>query len=134
MRRRPTFRVIAAFAMIVIIAGLGLFIVTLGDTAKLSETASLGPSPTLPEPTKSLVLTVNIAYAEGWPEGGKPLNEGGRIGRPVTIGAGDSLISEHRAGRAAVSRASRHGRFSSKPKSACVRRPSSRRPSTGSRR
>ena len=77
MRRRPTFRVIAAFAMIVIIAGLGLFIVTLGDTAKLSETASLGPSPTLPEPTKSLVPTVNIAYAEGWPEGGKPIPASG---------------------------------------------------------
>jgi glucose/arabinose dehydrogenase len=72
MRRRRTFRVIAAFAIIVIIAGLGLFIVTLGDTAKLPETASLGPSPTLPEPTTSLVPTVNIAYAEGWSEGGKP--------------------------------------------------------------
>jgi glucose/arabinose dehydrogenase len=77
MRRRRKFRVIAAFAIIVIIAGLGLFIVTLGDTAKLSETASLGPSPTLPEPTKSLVPTVNIAYAEGWPEGGKPIPASG---------------------------------------------------------
>src|ERR1700675_980104 len=72
MRRRRTFRVIAVFAIILIIAGLGLFIVTLGDTAKLPETASLGPSPTLPEPTTSLVPTVNIAYAERWPEGGKP--------------------------------------------------------------
>jgi glucose/arabinose dehydrogenase len=72
MRRRRTFRVIAALAVIVIIAGLGLVIVTRGDNATLPETASLGPSPTLPEPVKSLVPTVNIAYAEGWPEGGKP--------------------------------------------------------------
>jgi glucose/arabinose dehydrogenase len=72
MRRRSTFRVIAAFAIIAIIGGLGLFIATLGDTAKLAESASLGPSPTLPEPTNSLVPTVNIAYAEGWPKGGKP--------------------------------------------------------------
>ncbi|HEY4403522.1 MAG TPA: sorbosone dehydrogenase family protein [Xanthobacteraceae bacterium] len=72
MRRHGTSRVIAALAIIVIIAGLGVFFVTRGDTAKLSETASLGASPTLPEPTRSLVPTVNIAYAEGWPEGGKP--------------------------------------------------------------
>jgi glucose/arabinose dehydrogenase len=72
MRRHGTSRVIAALAIIVIIAGLGVFFVTRGDTAKLSETASLGASPTLPEPTRSLVPTVNIAYAEGWPKGGKP--------------------------------------------------------------
>jgi glucose/arabinose dehydrogenase len=72
MRRHRTTRVIAVLAIIAIIAGLGGFFLTRGDTAKLSETASLGASPTLPEPTRSLVPTVNIAYAEGWPEGGKP--------------------------------------------------------------
>ena len=72
MRRHRTSRVIAALAIIVVIAGLGVFFVTRGDTARLPENASLGASPTLPEPTQSLVPTVKIAYAEGWPEGGKP--------------------------------------------------------------
>jgi glucose/arabinose dehydrogenase len=64
--------VVAGLAIIVIIAGLGLFFVTRGDTAKLPDTASLGPSPTLPEPTKSLMPTVHIAFAKGWPEGSTP--------------------------------------------------------------
>ena len=38
-----------------------------GERAKLPETAAKGPSPTLPEPTKTLIPTVNIAPAKGWP-------------------------------------------------------------------
>jgi glucose/arabinose dehydrogenase len=72
MWRHRTSRVVAALAIIAIIAGLGLFFVTRGDTAKLPDTASLGPSPTLPEPTKSLMPTVHIAFAKGWPEGSAP--------------------------------------------------------------
>jgi glucose/arabinose dehydrogenase len=77
MRRHRTSRVVLALAIIVIIAGLGIFFVTRGDTAKLSDTASLGPSPTLPEPTKSLILTVHIAFAKGWTEGGTPIAASG---------------------------------------------------------
>jgi len=69
--RQAKSRVIATLAIIVIIAGLGVFL-TRGDTAKLLDSASLGPDPTLPEPTKSLVPTVHIAFAKGWPEGSKP--------------------------------------------------------------
>ncbi len=43
-----------------------------GDTARLPPQAGEGPHPTLPPPTKSLIPTVNIAPAEGWPEGGAP--------------------------------------------------------------
>jgi glucose/arabinose dehydrogenase len=57
---------------VVLGAGLGVFLATGGDTAKLPEYASIGPSPTLPEPTKSLIPTVNIAPAKGWAGGGKP--------------------------------------------------------------
>jgi glucose/arabinose dehydrogenase len=40
--------------------------------AKLPEQASTGPEPTLPPPSPSLIPTVNIAPAKGWPEGAKP--------------------------------------------------------------
>ena len=43
-----------------------------GDTAMLAPTAGMGISPTLPQPKSSLIPTVNIAPATGWPEGAKP--------------------------------------------------------------
>jgi glucose/arabinose dehydrogenase len=43
-----------------------------GDSAKLPEQASIGPNPPMPEPTKTLIPTVNIATAKGWPNGEKP--------------------------------------------------------------
>ena len=38
-----------------------------GDSAKLPEDATIGPNPTLPEPRTSLIPTVDIAPAKGWP-------------------------------------------------------------------
>src|SRR5690242_11968449 len=43
-----------------------------GDSAKLPESASLGPDPKLPPPNETLLPTVKIAPAKGWPEGAKP--------------------------------------------------------------
>ena len=43
-----------------------------GDTATLPDEASIGSKPTLPAPNTSLIPTVNIATATGWPEGAKP--------------------------------------------------------------
>ncbi|MDT0138504.1 sorbosone dehydrogenase family protein [Acidovorax sp. PRC11] len=43
-----------------------------GDTARLPPEAGIGASPTLPEPHKSLIPTVHIAPAKGWPDGGAP--------------------------------------------------------------
>ena len=43
-----------------------------GDTAKLSEESGIGPNPVLPEPTTSLIPTVNIAPAKGWSNGTMP--------------------------------------------------------------
>jgi glucose/arabinose dehydrogenase len=40
------------------------------ETAAVEQT--FGPSPTLPAPQKSMVPTVNVATAVGWPSGGKP--------------------------------------------------------------
>ena len=43
-----------------------------GDTSKLPDGASVGPNPTLPPPTKSLLVpTVDIAPAVGWPQGAR---------------------------------------------------------------
>ncbi|WP_412063246.1 PQQ-dependent sugar dehydrogenase [Rubrivirga sp. IMCC45206] len=56
---------------------LGLVVAALaasgcGDTATLTVADGTGPNPALPEPTTSLLPTVNIADAEAWPEGTMP--------------------------------------------------------------
>ncbi|MDB5791632.1 MAG: sorbosone dehydrogenase [Massilia sp.] len=43
-----------------------------GDRSTLPVNAGVGPTPALPAPNKSLIPTVNIAPAKGWPQGGKP--------------------------------------------------------------
>ncbi len=43
-----------------------------GDVAKLPLSAGVGPQPTLPPPRPSLIPTVNIAPARGWPSGLTP--------------------------------------------------------------
>ncbi|MCB1624204.1 MAG: sorbosone dehydrogenase family protein [Pseudomonadales bacterium] len=43
-----------------------------GETAQLSIAAGTGPDPQLPPPTRSLIPTVNIAPAVGWPAGVTP--------------------------------------------------------------
>ncbi len=43
-----------------------------GDIARLPPEADEGPNPTLPPPAWSLIPTVNIASAQGWPEGAMP--------------------------------------------------------------
>jgi glucose/arabinose dehydrogenase len=43
-----------------------------GETAKLPESAGVGPSPTIPEPNRTLIPTVKVAPAKGWAEGTAP--------------------------------------------------------------
>ena len=43
-----------------------------GDVATLPEQAGIGPHPTLPPPNPTLLPTVNIAPAKGWPAGLTP--------------------------------------------------------------
>jgi glucose/arabinose dehydrogenase len=52
------------------LAALGL--AGCGDTAKLPPGADMGATPTLPAPVKSLIPTVLIAEAIGWPAGVMP--------------------------------------------------------------
>src|SRR3546814_17456158 len=44
-----------------------------GTTAQLTVAEGSGLDPELPPPHSSLIPTVNIATAIGWPDGGKPL-------------------------------------------------------------
>ena len=44
-----------------------------GETARLPESAGVGPSPALPPPQRTLIPTVQIAPAKGWPAGVLPV-------------------------------------------------------------
>lgn len=48
-----------------------------GDMAKLPPNADIGPQPTLPPPRQSIIPTVKIAPAKGWPAGTKPIAASG---------------------------------------------------------
>ena len=48
-----------------------------GDVASLPESASVGPHPVLPPPHATLIPTVNIAPAKGWPAGATPVAAAG---------------------------------------------------------
>lgn len=48
-----------------------------GDTAQLRVADGTGPNPQLPAPNKTLIPTLNIAKAVGWPEGGTPVAAAG---------------------------------------------------------
>lgn len=63
MRLRP-YSILAAAVLLALAA--------CGDKSSLPVGAGVGPAPTLPEPKKSLIPTVDIAPAKGW-NGGKPL-------------------------------------------------------------
>ena len=42
------------------------------EMSRLPKSADAGPQPTLPEPTRTVLPTVHIAPAKGWPEGAAP--------------------------------------------------------------
>ena len=56
------------------IAALGALVLlaACGESATLSVQQGTGPNPTLPAPNKTLLPTVNIAPAKGWPAGATP--------------------------------------------------------------
>jgi glucose/arabinose dehydrogenase len=48
-----------------------------GQGAALPESAGIGPQPTLPAPNETLIPTIEIAPAKGWPAEAKPTAAGG---------------------------------------------------------
>ncbi|WP_284735538.1 PQQ-dependent sugar dehydrogenase [Dongia deserti] len=87
---------------------LSLLLAACGETAKLPPEAGMGPNPTLPEPNQTLIPTLKIAPAIGWPEGGKPVPAEGLAVNALTSGLdhprwlhvlpnGDVLVAETNA-------------------------------------
>jgi glucose/arabinose dehydrogenase len=56
-------------ALLIMFAGA---LAACGESSTLQVSDGTGPSPKLPEPNKTLIPTVNIAPAVGWPAGAKP--------------------------------------------------------------
>src|SRR5918996_57760 len=65
MTIRTTVRLSLAAFFVLALAGCG-------DSASLPEEAAQGRKPTIPEPTETLIPTLKIAKAVGWPEGAEP--------------------------------------------------------------
>ena len=72
MRTLPSSLPTPRLPLLALCAALSLGLTACGDTSKLPAGADTGATPTLPEPVKSLIPTVNIAAAQGWPEGVMP--------------------------------------------------------------
>ena len=57
----------------ILMGAVALAVAACGDMVTLPLTADMGPQPTLPPPRQSLMPTVHIALAKGWPHGVTPL-------------------------------------------------------------
>jgi len=106
MRSPATLATALALAMILVLATLGL--TACGEVARLPVSAGTGPNPTLPEPNKTLLPTVNIAPAQGWAPGALPTAAAGTAVNPFATGLdhprwlyvlpnGDVLVAESNA-------------------------------------
>src|SRR5262245_48027156 len=68
----------AGCAVMQVVVALG--VAGCGDSAGLPLSAGFGPTPTLPEPNPTLIPTIDIAPAIGWPPGVTPMAaEGTRV-------------------------------------------------------
>ena len=92
------------FSAIAVLASLA----ACGDTATLQSSEDTGANPTLPQPVKRLIPTVNIAPAKGWPQGAMPTAMAGLTVMPFATGLehprwvyvlpnGDVLVAESNA-------------------------------------
>ncbi len=87
---------------------VALALAACGETSKLPPEAGTGPIPELPGPKKTLIPTIDIAPAKGWPEGAKPTAAAGLDVRAFATGLahprwlyvlpnGDVLVAESNA-------------------------------------
>ncbi|RJG06556.1 sorbosone dehydrogenase family protein [Noviherbaspirillum cavernae] len=79
-----------------------------GEQASLPVEAGMGPNPTLPPPNHTVIPTINVAPAKGWPAGTKPTAAPGFTVMPYATGLdhprwlyvlpnGDVLVAETNA-------------------------------------
>jgi glucose/arabinose dehydrogenase len=61
-----------SFGRIFVLVWATVLLAGCGGSAQLAVADGTGPEPTLPAPQKTLLPVVNIAPAQGWPDGGKP--------------------------------------------------------------
>jgi len=96
-----SFRVLAALSLLALAAGCG-------DRARLNIAQSTGPAPELPRPVRSIIPTVHVARAVGWPQGAAPAAASGLQVAPFATGLdhprwlytlpnGDVLVAETNA-------------------------------------
>jgi glucose/arabinose dehydrogenase len=93
------------------VIGLVVFIGMTGGCGEMATqpfSAGVGPDPTLPSPNRTLIPTVNVAPAVGWPEGAKPVPATGTVVSAFAAGLshprwlyvlpnGDVLVAESAA-------------------------------------
>jgi glucose/arabinose dehydrogenase len=90
-----------------LVAG-NLALAACGESAQLPVSAGVGAQPQLPPPRKTMVPTVNIAPAKGWPAGAKPAGAAGTAVAAFAVGLdhprwlhvlpnGDVLVAETNA-------------------------------------
>ena len=98
----------ARAVLAVCIMGLALSLAACDEQETATVGQTFGPKPTLVEPEKSLMPTVNVAKAIGWPAGGKPVATDGMtvnafatgLDHPRTLHVlpnGDVLVAETNA-------------------------------------
>jgi glucose/arabinose dehydrogenase len=58
---------------LILIALITLSLSACGDVAQLPVAAGIGPNPQLPPPNPTLIPTINVAPAKGWPANKKPV-------------------------------------------------------------
>ncbi len=62
-----------------VLALAGFALAGCGEVARLSVAEGTGPDPHLPPPAKTLLPTVNVATAKGWPADAKPVAADGLV-------------------------------------------------------
>lgn len=88
-----------------VFAAVAIALTACGDVAQLPVAAGTGPNPQLPPPNRTLIPTVNILKAVGWPSNGKPLAAPGMAVNAFAVGLdhprwlyvlpnGDVLVAE----------------------------------------
>lgn len=97
----PRARLLASAAAL----SLPLALAACGDSSKIPAEQQFGSNPTLPAPNASLIPTIQVADAKGWPEGGKPTPAAGMTVQAYATGLqhprtvrmlpnGDAIVAE----------------------------------------